>query len=58
MGRSVKDYIYGYFIERVKIKLFNFNDLVSQVVYSFGFDYLQNFSKFFKFKMGMSFSEY
>lgn len=57
-GRSAKDHIYGYLIERAKTKLLNSNDSVSQVAFSLGFDYPQNFSKLFKSKTGMSPSEY
>ncbi len=57
-GRSAKDHIQGYLIERAKTLLLNSNDSVSQIAFVFGFEYPQNFSKLFKSKTGMSPSEY
>ncbi|MEL7003032.1 MAG: helix-turn-helix transcriptional regulator [Bacteroidota bacterium] len=57
-GRSAKDHIHGYLIEQAKTILLNSGDSVSQVAYTLGFDYPQNFSKLFKSKTGMSPSEY
>ncbi|MEM7551471.1 MAG: helix-turn-helix transcriptional regulator [Bacteroidota bacterium] len=57
-GRSAKDHIHRYLIEQAKTILLNSTDSVSQVAFSLGFDYPQNFSKLFKSKTGMSPSEY
>lgn len=57
-GRSAKDHIHGYLIEHAKTILLNSTDSVSQVAFTLGFDYPQNFSKLFKSKTGMSPSEY
>ena len=57
-GRSAKDHIHGYLIEQAKTILLNSPDSVSQVAFTLGFDYPQNFSKLFKSKTGMSPSEY
>ena len=57
-GRSAKDHIHRYLIDQAKTKLLNSNDTVSQIAFSLGFDYPQNFSKLFKSKTGMSPSEY
>lgn len=57
-GKSAKDHIYRFLIERAKTKLLNSNDSVSEIAYSFGFEYPQNFSKLFKQKTGMTPKEY
>ena len=57
-GRSAKDHIHGYLIEQAKMILLSSKDSVSQVAFTLGFDYPQNFSKLFKSKTGMSPSEY
>ncbi len=57
-GRSAKDHIHGYLIDRAKTILLNSNDSVSQIAFAFGFEYPQNFSKLFKSKTGLSPSEY
>ena len=57
-GRSAKDHIHAYLINRAKTMLLNSSDSVSQVAYQLGFDYPQNFSKLFKSKTGMSPKEY
>lgn len=53
-GRSAKDHIYAFLIERAKTALLNSSEPVSQIAYEFGFEYPQNFSKLFKLKTGMS----
>lgn len=57
-GKSAKDHIQGYLIERAKTVLLNSNAPVSQVAYILGFEYPQNFSKLFKSKTGLSPSQY
>jgi len=57
-GKSAKDHIYRFFIERAKTKLLNSNESISEIAYSFGFEYPQNFTKLFKQKTGMSPKEY
>ncbi|MEL6538841.1 MAG: helix-turn-helix transcriptional regulator, partial [Bacteroidota bacterium] len=57
-GRSAKDHIYGFLIERAKTALLNPQHSVSEIAYALGFDYPQNFSKLFKSKTGMSPKEF
>jgi AraC-like DNA-binding protein len=57
-GRSAKDHIHGYIIEKAKTLLLNTNLSVSGVAYDLGFEYPQHFSKLFKSKTGSSPSEY
>lgn len=57
-GRSAKDHIHGYLIERAKTILLNSREPISQIAFRLGFEYPQNFSKLFKSKTGMSPSEY
>ncbi|OEK00370.1 hypothetical protein BFP97_02060 [Roseivirga sp. 4D4] len=57
-GRSAKDHIHSYLIDRAKTKLLNSGESVSEVAFQLGFEYPQNFSKLFKSKTGMSPSEY
>ncbi|HAA20623.1 MAG TPA: AraC family transcriptional regulator [Cytophagales bacterium] len=57
-GRSAKDHIYGFLIERAKTALLNPSHSVSEIAYTLGFDYPQNFSKLFKSKTGMSPKEF
>lgn len=57
-GRSAKDHIHSYLMERAKTLLLNSGDSVSQIAYALGFEYPQNFSKLFKSKAGMSPCEY
>ncbi len=57
-GRSAKDHIHSYMIEKAKTTLLNSRETVSQVAYKLGFEYPQNFSKLFKAKTGISPSEY
>lgn len=57
-GRSAKDHIYRFLIEKAKTTLLNSQERVSQIAYQLGFEYPQNFSKLFKTKTGMSPSEY
>lgn len=57
-GKSAKDHIYKYLIESAKTSLLNSNKSISEIAYSFGFEYPQNFTKLFKSKTGISPSEY
>ena len=57
-GRSAKDHIHSFIIEKAKNILLNSNTTVGEVAYDLGFEYAQHFSKLFKLKTGMSPSEY
>lgn len=57
-GRSAKDHIHDYIIEKAKTNLIGSNDTVSEIAYGLGFEYPQSFNKLFKAKTGMSPSEY
>lgn len=57
-GRSAKDHIHSYIIEKAKTLLLNPNSSVSEVAYGLGFEYTQHFSKLFKSKTGISPSVY
>ena len=57
-GRTAKDHIQDYIVEKAKTKLLGSNETMSQIAYSFGFEYPQGFNKLFKAKTGMSPSEY
>lgn len=51
-GRSAKDHIHAYVIEKAKTRLLSSNASVSEVAYELGFEYPQHFSKLFKAKTG------
>ncbi|MDG1332445.1 MAG: helix-turn-helix transcriptional regulator [Crocinitomicaceae bacterium] len=57
-GKSAKDHIHTFLINKAKMILLNSNDSVSSVAYGLGFEYPQHFSKLFKSRTGMSPSEY
>lgn len=57
-GRSAKDYIHSYIIEKAKNLLLNTNFAVSEIAYDLGFEYAQHFSKLFKSKTGINPPEY
>lgn len=57
-GKSAKDHIHDYIIEKAKNRLLVSNKNVSEIAYDLGFDYPQHFSKLFKNKTGMSPSEF
>lgn len=57
-GRSAKDQINNYVIEKAKNQLLGSKESVSQIAYSLGFEYPQGFNKLFKAKVGISPSEY
>ncbi len=53
-GKSAKDHIHDFVIEKAKTKLLGSNETISEIAYSFGFEYPQGFTKLFKTKVGMS----
>ena len=57
-GRSAKDHIHTFIIEKAKTALLNTNSTVSEVAYDLGFEYSQHFSKLFKSKTGINPSKY
>lgn len=57
-GRSAKDQINDYVIEKAKNQLLGSNKSISRIGYSLGFEYPQGFNKLFKSKVGISPSEY
>ena len=57
-GKSIKEHVDGYIIEKAKSILLNSNKKVSEIAYDLGFDYPQSFTRLFKNKTGMSPIEY
>ena len=57
-GRSAKDQINDYVIEKAKNQLLGSKESISQIAYSLGFEYPQGFNKLFKAKVGISPSAY
>lgn len=57
-GRSAKDHINDYVVERAKNQLLSSQDSVSEIAYSLGFNYPHYFSRLFKTKTGMTPQEY
>jgi len=57
-GKSAKEHINDYVVENAKNKLLGSNESISEIAYSFGFEYPQGFSKLFKTKVGISPSRY
>ncbi|MEM1217761.1 MAG: helix-turn-helix transcriptional regulator [Bacteroidota bacterium] len=57
-GKSIKEHIDAYIIDKAKTVLLNSNKKISEIAYSFGFDYPQSFTRLFKNKTGMSPAEY
>lgn len=53
-GRSAKDHIHDFIIEKAKTLLLASKTSVSEVAYSLGFDYPQHFAKLFKLKTGLN----
>jgi AraC-like DNA-binding protein len=53
-GRSAKDHIHDFIIEKAKTSLLGSNKSVSEIAYSLGFDYPQHFTKLFKLKTGLN----
>jgi len=57
-GRSAKDHIHDFIIERAKNILLGTNNSVSQIAYELRFEYPQHFAKLFKAKTGMNPTDY
>ena len=57
-GRSAKDHIHSYIIEKAKTLLLNSNASISEVSFELGFEYSQHFSKLFKSKTGFNPTDY
>ena len=57
-GRSAKEHLQDYVIEKAKNQLLSSNDSVSEIAYSLGFEYPQGFNKLFKAKTGLSPSQF
>ena len=57
-GRSAKDYINEFVIEKAKTNLLSSTESVSQIAYSLGFEYPQGLNKLFKAKVGVSPTQY
>lgn len=57
-GRSAKDYINDYVINKAKNMLLGSGESVSEIAFTLGFEYPQGLSKLFKSKVGMSPSQY
>ncbi|MDN5215097.1 helix-turn-helix domain-containing protein [Fulvivirgaceae bacterium BMA12] len=53
-GKSAKDHIYAFVINRAKNKLLGTTESISGIAYDLGFEYPQHFSKLFKKETGMS----
>ena len=53
-GRSAKDHIHDFIIEKAKTLLLGSNNTVSEVAYGLGFNYPQHFTKLFKQKTGLN----
>jgi len=53
-GRSGKDHISYYLVEKAKNMLLNTSDTVNQIAYTLGFNYPHYFSRLFKSKTGFS----
>ena len=57
-GKSAKDHISSFVVNRAKNKLLGSTASVSEIAYDLGFDYPQHFSKMFKKQTGMSPAKY
>ena len=53
-GKSAKDQIHAFVINRAKNKLLGSTESISEIAYDLGFEYPQHFSKLFKKRTGMS----
>lgn len=53
-GKSAKEHLQDYLINKAKTRLIGSNDTISEIAYSFGFEYPQSFNKLFKARTGMS----
>ena len=57
-GRSAKDHIHDFIIERAKTLLLSSRASVGEIAYSLGFEYPQHFTKLFKAKTGFNPTDY
>ncbi|MCI4671869.1 MAG: helix-turn-helix domain-containing protein [Bacteroidia bacterium] len=57
-GKSIKEHIDGFMVEKAKLFLLNSDKKISEIAYDFGFEYPQSFTRIFKNKTGMSPVEY
>ena len=57
-GKSAKEHIHLYLVEKAKAILLQSRGSVSEIAYELGFDYPQHFSKLFKAKTGLTPSEF
>ncbi len=57
-GRSAKDHIYAFVVNKAKNKLLGTSESISEIAYNLGFEYPQHFSKLFKKQTGMSPAHY
>lgn len=57
-GKSAKEYIQDYVVDKAKSKLLGTTENVSQIAYSLGYEHPQGFNKLFKSRVGMSPSQF
>lgn len=57
-GRSAKDHIHDFIINRAKTTILGSNETISEIAYNLGFEHPQSFNKLFKARTGMSPSQY
>lgn len=57
-GKSAKEHIYAFVINRAKNRLLGTTESISAIAYDLGFEYPQHFSKLFKKQTGMSPAKY
>lgn len=57
-GRSAKEHINDFIVEKAKSRLLSSQDSVSEIAYFFGFNYPHYFSRLFKSKTGLTPKEY
>jgi len=57
-GRTTKDHINHFLVEKAKGRLVNSNDTVSEIAYALGFNYPHYFSRLFKAKTGVTPQQY
>ena len=57
-GKSTKDHIHAFVVNRAKNKLLGTTQSISEIAYDLGFEYPQHFSKVFKKQTGMSPAKY
>lgn len=57
-GKSAKEHIYAFVVNKAKNKLLNSTANISEIAYDLGFEYPQHFSKLFKRQTGVSPAKY